>query len=657
MNTNSKKIFNWAGIAVFLITATVFFFSAERTGSLWDCGEFIAGAQKLEVVHPPGAPLFLLIGRMFATVAEIVSDDPSAVAFAVNMLSGLATAFAAMLICWVTIMLGKLALKGREEDPDEWDTIALAGAGVIAGLATAFASSIWFSAVEGEVYALSTFFTCLTLWAMVKWYYLPDEPDTDRWAVFAIYSAGLSVGVHLLSILTFPALALLYYFKKYKNHNLLGMGAAVGVGLVFMYFIQKIVLVGIPTLWSKLDLIMVNNFGMPINSGVIPLILIILGAFIFGIRWAERRKTSLGQKLIISAALVVIGFSTLGMVVIRANANTPINMNKPDNPFQLITYLNREQYGERPLLYGPAFNVPHTDTEVTERYNRVGDHYEKIDKKVTPVYPDNKKMLLPRMGHQDNVRQQLYRAWMGVDTDINKPLPPGRPNMMDNIRFFFDYQLGWMYGRYFMWNFSGRQNGEQGTYPWGSDSGNWITGFNFFDSWRLHNQSELTTTMLEHEGRNKYYALPLLFGIFGFLFHMMKRREDFMALFGLFIITGIGIIIYANSPPNEPRERDYVFAGSFFTYAIWIGMGALALYRLFISRLNLNKNLAAPLGIAVVLIAPLLMGFQNFDDNSRRHHTGSRDYAANFLNSVDENAIIFTYGDNDTYPFMVCPGS
>ncbi len=648
--SSSKKIFNWTGIAVFLITATVFFFSVERTGSLWDCGEFIAGAAKLEVVHPPGAPLFLLIGRMFTVVAELFSDDPTSIAFSVNMLSGLATALAAMLICWVTIMLGKLALKGREEDPDQWDTVALAGAGLVAGLTTAFASSIWFSAVEGEVYALSTFFTCLTLWAMVKWYYLPDEPDTDRWAVFALYSAGLSIGVHLLSILTFPALALLYYFKKYRNHNLVGMAAAVGMGLVFMVFIQKIVLVGIPTIWSKLDIIMVNSFGMPVNSGVIPLIILLVGGFWAAFRWVEGKGSSLGQKLIFSAALVVIGFSTLGMVVIRANANTPINMNNPDNPFQLITYLNREQYGERPLIYGPSFATSHNDTEVTDRYKRVGDKYEMLDKKVTPLYPDNKKMLFPRMGHQDNTRQQLYRAWMGLSTDLNTNLPPGRPSFSDNIGFFFDYQLRWMYWRYFMWNFSGRQNGEQGTFPWGADSGNWISGIPLIDNWHIGNQAEITTTMRENEGRNKYYMLPFLFGLLGLLFHALKRKEEFVPLLGLFIITGVGLIIYANSPPNEPRERDYVFAGSFFTYAIWIGMGVLAMYRLMIGRMNLGKNMAAIASTAIILVAPLLMGFQNFDDHSRSHHTASRDYAANFLNSVDENAIIFTYGDNDTYP-------
>lgn len=645
-----KKAINWTGLAVLLITAIVFYFSAERTGSLWDCGEFIAGATKLEVVHPPGAPLFLLIGRMFAFIAEVFSGNPEMIAFAVNFLSCLATAGAAMLICWVTMYLGKLALVGRDAEVEGGDVIALMGAGLVAGLTTAFASSIWFSAVEGEVYAMSTFFTCLTLWAMVKWYYLPNEPDNDRWVIFTIYSAGLSIGVHLLSLLTFPALAIFYYFKKFKNHNFLGVMASAAIGLGLVVFVQKFIMVGIPTVWSWFDLFMVNKMGLPVNSGIIPLVLLLIGLFAFLFNWAKSNRRELAQKLIVSAALVVIGFSTLGIVVIRANANTPINMNNPNNPFQLITYLNREQYGERPLLYGPHFDAPVIKTETKDRYTLDGDKYSVLDKKITPVYNDRDKMFMPRMGHQDNARKSLYRRWMNLDPDPNKPLPAGRPNMADNIKFFWKYQINWMYARYFMWNFSGRQNGEQGYFPHDKTSGNWISGIPFIDNARLYNQSELTETMVNHEGRNKYYMLPFLFGLLGMIVHLMSRRKDFLALLALFIITGIGIIVYSNQPPNEPRERDYVFAGSFFTYAIWVGLGVLAMYKIFLRGLNMKKVMAAGLGTAIVIIAPLLMGFQNFDDHSRKDHKGSRDYASNFLNSVKENAIIFTYGDNDTYP-------
>jgi len=347
---NYKKINNITGWAVFAIALIVYYFSAERVGSLWDCGEFITGAYKLQVVHPPGAPIFLLIGRMFTFIAEIFSSNPEDISFAVNMLSGICSAFAATFVCWVTTILGKLTLVGRENDPTDSETIALMGAGVVAGLTTAFCTSIWFSAVEGEVYAMSTFFTALTLWAAIKWYSLPNEVQHDRWLVFSVYAAGLSMGVHLLSLLTFPALALFYYFKKYKNHNLLGMAAAAGIGIVFVAAIQNLVITGIPKLWSMLDYMMVNGLGMPVHTGLIPLLLILFGVIFGGLKYAHKKKSGLLQQLFVAFALVVMAFSTIGIVVIRANANTPINMNDPSDAMRLLPYLNREQYGERPLL-------------------------------------------------------------------------------------------------------------------------------------------------------------------------------------------------------------------------------------------------------------------------------------------------------------------
>lgn len=637
-----------AGWLVFAVALTVYFFSAERTGSLWDCGEFILGAYKLQVVHPPGAPLFVLIGRLFTWVAEIVSDNPEDIAFSVNLMSSICTAFTAMFICWVTIMLGKLALVGRENETSSGQAIALAGAGVVGGLATAFCTSIWFSAVEGEVYAMSTFFTAFTLWSMIKWYSLPDTPQSDRWLLFTVYIAGLSVGVHLLSLLTFPALAMFYYFKKYKEHTLLGMGISAGVGVLLIVAIQKLIIVGIPTIWGWFEIFMVNNLGMPFHSGLIPTFLIFGGLIFFGLRYAHQKQSALVQHLVLGATVLVIAFSTIGVVVIRANAAPPINMNNPSDATRLLPYLNREQYGERPLLRGPHFEGKPTNFEVEERYGRVEDRYEIVDQKLSYVYDNRDKMLFPRMGDYTQGRPGLYKAWMGLDQ--SRPLPPGRPNQGDNIGFLFSYQIGWMYFRYFMWNFSGRQNGEQGMEPWDKSSGHWISGIPFIDSWRLGNQSELTDTMLNHKARNKYYMLPLIFGLIGLFFHYRRRPNDFLGLLALFIITGIGIIIYSNQPPREPRERDYVLVGSFFTFCIWIGMGVLALFEILRDRLKQSGPVAAALATAVVLIAPALMGFQNFDDHSRRLHTGARDYASNFLESCEKDAIIFTYGDNDTYP-------
>ena len=645
---STKRLYNITGWVVFSIALLVYFFSAERTGSLWDCGEFILGAYKLQVVHPPGAPLFMIIGRMFTLVAELFSDDPADIAFAVNMMSSICTAFAAMFICWVTIILGKLALVGREGKLDQGQSWAAAGAGLVAGLSTAFATSVWFSAVEGEVYAMSTFFTALTLWSMMKWYTLPDNQTSDRWLLFTVYSAGLSIGVHLLSILTLPALALFYYFKKYKEHTYLGMGIAAFAGVLAIVAIQSLIIVGIPRLWKFFEVTLVNGMGMSFHSGLIPTLLVVAAAIFFGLRYAHQKNHLVLQHLIVGATLVIIGFSTIGVIVLRANAATPVNMNDPSDAVRLLPYLNREQYGERALLRGPHFDAKPIKTEVEDRYGRVGDKYEYVDQKISYVYRNQDKMLFPRMQDYSQGRPRLYKMWMGLDP--NKPLPPGRPNMGDNIKFMFQYQLGWMYVRYFMWNFSGRQNGDQGFYPWDKSSGHWISGIPFIDNIKLYNQSEITDAMKSHEGRNKYYMLPFLFGLVGAFFHFKRKTNDATGLLALFIITGIGIIIYSNQPPNEPRERDYVLAGSFFTYCIWIGMGVLGIFELLRQRLSQSGPVAAIIGSVIVLSAPLLMGTQNYDDHSRMHHSGARDYASNFLESCAENAIIFTYGDNDTYP-------
>lgn len=631
-----------AGWLVFLIAFVVYAMTVERTGSLWDCGEFITGAYKLEVVHPPGAPLFMIVGRMFTWVAELISNDPADIAFSVNLMSGMVSAFAAMFVCWSTITLGRLALVGRDREPDTAESYALAGSGLVAGLASAFCISIWFSAVEGEVYAMSTMFTAMTLWAVVKWYGLPDEPDTDRWLVMAIFAAGLSAGVHLLSLLTFPALALFYYFKKYEKVNLLGMAIASVIGLVFIVFIQSVIISGIPSLWALMERVAVNGLGMPFHSGLL-FVLLILGGLIYGgLKYAHKAQNGLAQKLIVAASLVVVSFSIFGVIVIRADANTPINMNNPDDAMRLLPYLNREQYGERALLSGPNFTASPQRVEEEDRFGRVGDGYEIVDKKISYVYADKDKVLFPRMSDGSQGRPNLYRQWTGKKQ--------GEPTFLDNMNFMVSYQFGWMYFRYFMWNFAGKQNAEQGFYSWDKKSGHWMSGIKPLDEARLYNMDELPTSMKRHQGTNKYYLLPLLFGLLGLLFHAKKRGKDFMGLLALFIITGLGIIVYSNQPPNEPRERDYVLVGSFFTFSMWIGMAVLALFEIYRERVKSNLPVGAIAATAIVLIAPFLMGFQNFDDMSRRHHTGSRDYANNFLQSCDENAIIFTYGDNDTYP-------
>lgn len=647
--TRLQRLTGWL---VFAIAAVVYILSAERTGSLWDVGEFILGAHKMQVVHPPGAPLFLLIGRMFAWVGDLVSDDPAGIAYAVNLLSGICTAAAAALVAWATIRLSKMALIGRElaAELDPGQNVAVAASGLIAGLATTFCTSIWFSAVEGEVYAMSLFFTCLSTWAMVRWYAQPDEPVADRWLLFALFAAGLSIGVHLLSILTIPAMAILYYYKKNPEQNsILGLVGSVAAGVAIIIFIQAFVIVGIPTLWQAFEIPMVNSFGLPVHSGIVPVVLLICAVLYFGLRYAHRNQRAGLQQLLVGFGLLCVAFSTVGVVVIRAGAKTPVNMNNPDNVTSLLPYLNREQYGERSLLYGQTFKGQVRSTEVEDRYGLVGDEYvEGVTQKVTPVYDSRDKMLFSRMFDNTQGRVRLYKQWMGLSPDA--PLPAGRPNQVDNVRFFVNYQLGWMYWRYFMWNFSGRQNGEQGFYSWDDSAGNWITGIKPLDEMRLGNLDELPEAMREDPARNKYYLLPFIFGLIGLFWHARKAPKEFLGILGLFVITGIGIIVYTNQPPNEPRERDYVLVGSFFTFCMWMGMAVPALYEMVREQFGRGDVPVAGAIAGVVFIAPLLMGTQNWDDHSRANHSGARDYASNFLNSVDQNAIIFTYGDNDTYP-------
>ncbi len=636
-----KKQVNLSGWLVFAVALIVYFFSAERSGSLWDCGEFILGAYKLQVVHPPGAPLFLIVGRMFAWVGDILSDNPENIAFAVNLMSSICTAFAAMFVAWSTMILGKMALVGREAElEDTGAQIALAAAGIAAGLTAAFATSVWFSAVEGEVYAMSSFFTTLTLWSAIKWYSLPDTRDNDRWLVFTVYAAGLSIGVHLLSILTFPALALFYYFKKYDKHSIKGAGIAMVLGVVAMYIIQKGIIVGIPSIWSAFELFCVNTLGLPFHSGIFPTIILLGAGFYYSLRYAHKHNKHTLQVGLVSLLMAVTAFSTYGAVVIRANANPPINMNEPSDAMRLLPYLNREQYGERPLVRGPHFDAKPTNVETEPRYGRVGDKYEIVDEKLTYEYANKDKILFPRIGHTD--RASLHRMWMGDEFK--------KPGMAYNLYFMWKYQLGWMYWRYFMWNFAGRQNGEQGFYPWDKKDGHWLTGIKPIDEAKLYNMDELPETMKNNESRNTYFLLPLLFGLIGLSFQYAKRRKEFLGLLTLFIITGIGIVIYSNQPPNEPRERDYVLVGSFFIFAMWIGMAVLALYELLREKTSLKGLTPGLIAGALVITAPVIMGFQNFDDHTRYHLKGSRDYAINFLESCAPNAILFTYGDNDTYP-------
>ncbi len=640
-----KRIAGWLTFAISFI---VYFFSAERTGSLWDCGEFMTGADKLEVVHPPGAPLFMIVARMFALLGHL-SDDPANIAFMVNLSSGLFTAFAAMFVALTAMEFGKLALAGREGMLDLPERLALAGGGVVAGLVTAFAPSIWFSAVESEVYALSTFFTTMTFWAAVKWYALPREAKHDKWLVFSLVAAGISIGVHLLSLLVFPAIALLYYFKKYARHTWVGGLVALVVGVLLIGLVQKLIITGIPNLWGFFEIPMVNTLGLPRHSGLVMAVLVLAGLFWAVFRFARRRGMANLYNLTFALALMAISYMVYGVIVVRANAEPAINMNNPNDALRLIPYLNREQYGERSLLRGPQYTADvkrdafgNAIAKEENRYGWTGERYEIVDKKQTYEYRDRDKVFFPRMYDPTPPRPQLYELWMGHK---------GPPTAGDNLRFFWRYQVLWMWGRYFMWNFVGKQNGEQGFYDWDKSKGNWISGIRLIDNAHLgFDQRLITKKMKEDKARNTYYFIPFLLGLLGAVFHYRRRPKDFAALLVLFLITGVGLVVYSNEPPNEPRERDYVFVGSFFTYAIWVGLAVPALFRLLRRYVSLTGLLPAGIAVALGLTAPVLMGTQNFDDYGRKGITAARDYAHNFLESCAKNAIVFTYGDNDTYP-------
>ncbi len=643
---NKLNLTNIVGWIVFLLVFTVYLFSAERNGSLWDCGEFILGAYKLQVVHPPGAPLFLLVGRLFAWVADIFSENPAYIAFGVNLMSSACSALAATFVCWTTIMFARLSLYGRDYEHEGNMSWTILGAGLVAGLSTGYISTTWFSAIEGEVYSMSTMFTTMTLWAAMKWYYLENDPKNDKWLIFAIFATGLSTGVHLLSLLAFPTIALLYYFKRYDKHTWMGMIIAGIAGVIAIFLFQSLIIIGIPDLWSFFEKLCVNSFGLPFHSGLIPTLLVLILASYYALRYFKNKGNDLMHKVVFTTVLLIVSYSTVGIVIIRANAKPPVNMNDPYDVMRLKPYLNREQYGDRSLLKGPYFDARPIDMKSEPRWGRVGNEYKIVDQKFDYIYREKDKIMFPRIGHSDQGRPQLYRMWM----DYLEGNKTGVPSMAFNLKFMWSYQFGWMYWRYFMWNFAGRQNGEQGFYPWINKDGNWLSGIKALDGSRLYNQDHLPRVIREEPSRNRYYFLPLILGLLGLIFHMRKDRNDFVALMSFFILTGIALCVFNNSPPNEPRERDYVLEGSFLTFCIWIGLGVLFISNFLQQRLKLSGNISGIGSTALGLVIPLILVTQNFDDHSRMQSTAARDYASNILESCQKNAILFTYGDNDTYP-------
>lgn len=653
---NYKKLNNIVGWLVFLLAATVYIMTAEPTASFWDCGEYIATSYKLQVGHPPGAPTFQLMAKIFSLFAPNTSE----VAFAVNVMSALASAFTILFLFWtITHLAKKIIFKDGEFTMTKM--VAVLGAGLVGSLAYTFSDSFWFSAVEGEVYATSSFFTAVVFWAILKWEDQADDPKSYRWLVLIAYLIGLSVGVHLLNLLTIPAIVLIFYYKKYTPTTK-GVIAAIVISLLIVATTMYIIIPGIVWLSGMFELLFVNSFRLPFNSGTIIFFLLIIGLIIAGLRWCQIKGRVNLHTVILSLTFLLIGYSTFLILVIRSNAETPINENSPKNAISLLAYLNREQYGSLPLFYGPYYNAPYNDRKdwkngspIYERDDEKGKYVVTDDrKKSIPTYDSRFCTVFPRMwSNQEAIHEREYKSWgyvKGTPVRVNEGGESKvlyKPTFGENLTYFMRYQIGHMYFRYFFWNFVGRQNDIQGH---GSiDEGNWESGIPFIDKIHLGDQSAVPDHMKHNEGKNHYYFLPLLLGLLGLFYHLNRHSRDTLVVTMLFLMTGLAIVVYLNQYPYQPRERDYAYVGSFYAFAIWIGLGVLALYELMRKYVKGVASAALPTLITLVLV-PGIMANANWDDHNRSNRYTARDFAKNYLSSCAPNAILFTNGDNDTFP-------
>lgn len=631
-----KQLNNLFGWLVFAVATYTYTATVEPTGSFWDCGEFIAVSYKLMVPHPPGAPFFLLVGRMFSLLA---GSDVTQVAFWVNMVSVLCSAFSSLFLFWTITLLARKLMVNKDQEMSAGQAWAVLGAGLIGGLAYTFSDSAWFSAVEAEVYAMSSFFTAIVFWAILKWDAVADEPLADRWLIFIAYMMGLSIGVHLLNLVTIPAMAYVYYFRRH-SYSLNGVILTFLISLVILGVIQVGVITGLPGLANSFEIFFVNSLGLPFNTGILFFIILFLGALVFGIRRTEAKKQHIPNLAMICFSFVLIGYASYGIILIRSNFNPPIDENNPENAISFVSYLKREQYGDRPLLYGPQFNAsPVSTIDGDPIYMRGENKYDVVERKAIQEYASKDKTLLPRIYSPQGNHIQAYQNWgLKLRTDEAASAEEGRtvykkPSFGENIGFLLKYQIGHMYFRYFGWNFIGRASDIQ-------DAG--VLLFPFSDK-------SLPESVTENRGRNRYYALPLLLGIAGLFFQWKKQRNSAIIVGLLFFFTGIAIVIYLNQPPVEPRERDYTFAGSYYAFCIWIGLGVLWL-RDILTKILKDTPVNSIVSTVLALIVPVVMAKGAWDDHDRSQRYHSVDSAKNLLNSCAKNAILFTGGDNDTFP-------
>ncbi|MFT5722924.1 MAG: hypothetical protein ACI9JN_000029 [Bacteroidia bacterium] len=648
-----NNILGWLSFAIAMVVYTL---TVEPSVPLWDCGEFISASKSLQVVHPPGAPLFLLIGRLFSMFA------PSAeyIALAVNMLSVVASALTVGFTFWIITHFAVKALGLNVQDPKVSfeNALSIFGSGLIGGLALTFMDTFWFSAVEAEVYASSSLFTALSFWGILKWETNKNKSTANRWLVFIAYTIGLSIGLHLLNLLVIPAVVLYYFFNQYQVSKL-NVLRALGIGAGALVVINWGLIPGIPKLAAFFDKIFVNTMGLPFNSGVLFTVALVIALVVLGIRYTIKTNKPLLNLVMLCTTFILIGYSSYSMVVIRSLAEPAIDMNDPEDAHSLLSYIQREQYGDRPLFKGPYYNgrlAPPYYKQGSATYRNGKDAsgkdvYVKTGNRTEYVWDERYLTNFPRMGDLTD-KNKGYKYWYKEREKANPNNPDGpkevvTPDFKDNMGFMMNYQLGWMYWRYFFWNFGGRQSDIQNVDNNIFD-GNWMSGIGAFDTRRIGPQDNIPASLSSNKARNKYYLIPFLLGLIGILFQFTRQKLDAIVVLTLFVFTGMMIVMYLNQPPLEPRERDYTNVGSFQTFCIWIGLAVLAIAQAL--KKYMNGRLAAVIAIILCSTAPYLMGSENWDDHDRSDRYLGISFAKNYLNSCAPNAILFTNGDNDTYP-------
>lgn len=714
---NFKKVNNITGWIIALIACTVYIVTAEAGGSLWDCGEFVSSCFKLQVPHPPGAPMFVILGRF---IIVLFGNDPLTAAKAVNIMSALASGFTILFLFWTITHFARRIVHSDVSKPlTQTQILSIMGAGVVGALAYTFSDSFWYSAVEGEVYALSSFFTALVFWAILRWEHEADQKGADRWIVFIFFMMGLSIGVHLLNLLTIPAIVMVYYIRKRIDFNykiirkyfilftiiggslafigtlivanseadrvpldatLAGL-ALVGTALVIVFLrlvesfkkekkeyyggmyiffilgciITGVVQVGVIQYTVKMagafDRYFVNGFGMPFFSGFAFFFILLAALIWYGLKIAAKKGWYYLKLSLWCVTFMLIGYSTYVTTMIRSNADPAIDMYNVDNPMSLVGYLGREQYGDFPILYGQKFTArPYDSKETGTKYQKGKDNYVEIGKDFKYIYAAEDKMVFPRVwdASNDQSHADYYASFLNIG-QMQDGTYERSPNQIDNMHFFLGYQINFMYFRYFMWNFSGKQNDIQGSSLANLRDGNWITGINFIDNLRLGNQDKMPDSLTHNKANNNLYALPFILGLIGLLYHFKQKGADALVNMLLFFFTGLAIVVYLNQAGNQPRERDYAYVGSFYAFAVWIGLGVLQV-KSWITRV-VNQKVAATLATVICLLAvPVLMAQQEWDDHDRSNKTLARDLAKDYLESCPKDAILFCFGDNDTYP-------